>query len=61
MRELALRQAEGRLEVFGKDLLLLHGSNNDFVDLFLSCGLCFWERLLRFGLAVLKELSLRRG
>lgn len=59
MRELTLRKAEGRLEVFGKGLLLLHGSNDDLVDLFLICGLGFWECLLCFGLSVLEELFLR--
>lgn len=58
MRELTLREAEGRLEVFGKVLLFLHGSSDDSVDLFLICRLGFWECLLCFGLAVLKELGL---
>lgn len=58
MRELALRQAPARLEVFGKILGLLDRGNDTVVNLLLVRGLRFRQRLLCFGLALLEELSL---
>ena len=61
MRELALRQAPGRPEVLRQALLLLHSSSDSGINSLLVRGLALGERLLRFGLAVCKELLLSRG
>jgi hypothetical protein len=55
---LALREAEGCLQILVDVLRLLHCSKDDLVDLLLIRCLRLRERLLRLGLALLEKLRL---
>ena len=57
--ELAVREPPRRLEVFRKELLLLHCCNDGGVNGLLVCCLALGEGLLRLGLAIGEELLLR--
>ena len=58
VRELALRQAPARLEVFFEVGGLLDASKDGGIDSLLLRGLGLWERLLLLRLAVGEELLL---
>ena len=58
MRELALREAEGRLDVLLKVLGLLDGSDDSTIDRLLVSRLGLGERSLLLGLALREELLL---
>ena len=60
MRELALREAESRLDVLLKVLGLLDGSDDSTIDRLLVSRLGLGERSLLLGLALREELLLRR-
>ena len=61
MRELALRQAERRLNVLRQVLRLLHSSDDGRVDRLLVRRLRLGEGSLLLGLALREELLLRRA
>lgn len=58
MRELTLRECEGRLEVLGEVLRLFDAGNDGGVDVLLGGRLVLWERLLLLRLALGEELLL---
>lgn len=60
MRELALAEAERRLEVFCEVVNLGDGSDDGLVELLLVSRLGLWEGLLLLGFALREELLLSR-
>ena len=61
MRELALREAEGRLDVLLKVLGLLDGSDDSTINRLLVSRLGLGERSLLLGLALREELLFSRS